>query len=780
MERLAWFWMSLVGVVAHAQTVQFTVDAQQNVKPISRFIYGVNQALDGAYANLTLTRAGGNRWTAYNWENNASNAGSDWNYQNDGYLGGGSTPGGAVMPTLTNAAAHNAGAILTIPINGYVAADKNGGGDVRASGANYLQTRFKQSLPAKGAAFTLTPSTSDAYVYQDEFVNWIKTNYAYGQTDPNRPIWFSLDNEPDLWSSTHAEVHPAAVTYAELVQKTIAYATAIKTVSPSSKIFGPVSYGWNGYTTLQNAPDAAGRDFLEFYLAQMKQAELSAGKRLLDVLDVHWYPEAQGGGVRITGTETSGTVVAARLQAPRSLWDPTYTETSWITQWSTYGPIKLLPRLQDKIDRNYAGTKLAITEYNYGGGQHISGGIAQADALGIFGREGVLAANEWQLNSDESFIAGAFRMFRNYDGANGTFGDTSILASTANIADTSLYASLDSADPHRLVLVAINKTDHAISGQIQLDHGQAFRWADVYQLTSASADPQYAGRLTLVSPTTLSYTLPAYSVSTLNVTDRRNWSGAGGNSYLATAANWSNGAPAATDPIGFAGGATLKNVVNGGATPLASVGSITFDASGYTLSSTSTLTIHGAITNNAAVTAIDAPLELAAVGGVIDGGPAASNVLTISKPISGSVGLTKTGAGKVVLTQDTSYTGDTMVAAGTLVLAGLSNSDSTTVSGMLVANYLRQDVLTINAGGKVQIDAASGGTSVVNFLRIADGSGGFSWDMGSDDMAVAHVGERNGEPAAPVPEPATWMLVVVGVGLLSVGRRMCHQRPEDR
>ena len=36
--------------------------------------------------NLTINRLGGNRWTAYNWENNASNAGSDYNHQSDNYL----------------------------------------------------------------------------------------------------------------------------------------------------------------------------------------------------------------------------------------------------------------------------------------------------------------------------------------------------------------------------------------------------------------------------------------------------------------------------------------------------------------------------------------------------------------------------------------------------------------------------------------------------------------------------------------------------------------------
>ena len=130
-------------------------------------------------------------------------------------------------------------------------------------------------------------------------MNWVKVNYPYGQTDPNRRIYFTLDNEPDLWAESHPEVYPKKVTYAELIERTIPYATAIKRVEPNTLVYGPANYGWNGFTTLQNAPDADGRDFQEFYLAEMARAGAAAGKRLIDVLDVHFYPEATGGGVRI-------------------------------------------------------------------------------------------------------------------------------------------------------------------------------------------------------------------------------------------------------------------------------------------------------------------------------------------------------------------------------------------------------------------------------------------------------------------------------------------------
>src|SRR3954452_10072871 len=130
-------------------TAHFTIDAGQNVHAISRFIYGTNQALSGAFSNNTFERSGGNRLTAYNWENNASNAGSDWFFENDNFMGGGNTPGGAMSPTITDAASHNAGALITVPMAGYVSADKNGDGDVRYTGNTWdaANNRWIQGSP---------------------------------------------------------------------------------------------------------------------------------------------------------------------------------------------------------------------------------------------------------------------------------------------------------------------------------------------------------------------------------------------------------------------------------------------------------------------------------------------------------------------------------------------------------------------------------------------------------------------------------------------------------
>ncbi len=452
--------------------------------------------------------------TAYNWETNASNAGSDYMFQNDDYLSSSNTPGDALQSTLMGAKALGATALLTIPIVDYVAGDEGPGGDVRNSGTDYLQTRFKQNRATKGSDssnLAATPDPTDDYVNEDEFVNWVKT--AAAASGPT--VFFALDNEPDLWSSTHAEVHPAPVTYDELCMRNATYATMVKNIWPAAKVTGFVSYGFTGYVSLQNAPDSASKgDFIEYYLDKMKAAEAAAGHRVVDYLDLHWYPEATGGGTRITASDTSAAVVAARVQAPRSLWDSTYKETSWIVNNVLGQPINLLSRIGDKIAAHYPGTGLAITEWNYGGGQDISGAVAVADVLGIFGSYSVDIGSYWALG-DETFANVAFRAYRNFDGNGAAFGDTSIHASSSDVATATVYASSDSANPNRVVAVLINKSTSAKTADITIAHPSSFASLAVYTLTAAGAKLTAGAAVPAVAQNEFLYTMPAMSVSVL-------------------------------------------------------------------------------------------------------------------------------------------------------------------------------------------------------------------------------------------------------------------------
>jgi hypothetical protein len=499
--------------------VTFSIDTSMNVHPISPLIYGWNGADAIADDGQTVVRAGGNRWTAYNWETNASNAGADYMFENDAYLTSSTVPGAAVKSTLDPVKSHGIAALITIPIVDYVSGDESPAGDVRNSGTDYLQTRFKQNKPTKGSALSTSPSTDDAFVYQDEFVNWVKS--GYGTTN----VIFSLDNEPDIWSSTHAEVHPTPVTYAELVMRNTVYGAAVKSVWPTAEVAGFVSYGWTGYETLQGASDSqANGEFLTYYLDQMKAAEATAGKRLVDYLDLHWYPETyvndgyngQSSNRIVDNTDATALAVAARVACTRSLWDPNYNEGNWIAQ-SLKGPIMLIPLLKAKIAAHYPGTKLSLSEYTFGGGHDISGGVAQADALGIFGREGVDMATAWNWADsagDNQYQIAALRAFRNYDGNGAHFGDTSVHGVTTDDAKSSVYASLDSGS-HLITIVAINKTTAALTAGIKIA-GPAVSGFSVRTLTNAGPALQPSGTTaTMAATNAFTYSMPAMSVSVL-------------------------------------------------------------------------------------------------------------------------------------------------------------------------------------------------------------------------------------------------------------------------
>ena len=504
---------------------------------ISPWIYGINfYGGNNVAPNLTLDRAGGNRWTAYNWENNASNAGSDFHYQSDNFLCNGTcnetVPAEAVRTFI--AADHTAGlaSVITVQLQGLVSADKSG----PVSIANPPDmTRFKTVVDKKSSveatSFTTHPPTTDDNVYMDEFL-WALDQKFSGQNifgaSPPHPTFVSLDNEPELWNTTHLEVQGAnPVTSDDYIAKTINLSKALKDQFPDLVIFGPVHYGFNGIYSWQGELTSATPNgnnwFPDKYLPAMKAASDTYGKPLVDVYDFHWYSEATDGTTRVvnlTNSSLTDAQVQAIVQSPRSLWDPTFTENSWITNDVLGGPIRLLPRLQSKINAEFPGMKIAITEYNNGGDNHIAGTIAQADNLGIFGSQGIFAATLWPLTSAPPYILGGFRAFRGFDGANANFGDTSLASSSSDISKVAVYASTDSTTPGRVVFVAINRTKSSLVTAIS---GMTLSGtATLYQMTATSASgqnpvhPVNAGTMT-ASGTSLKVTLPALSVTTIEV-----------------------------------------------------------------------------------------------------------------------------------------------------------------------------------------------------------------------------------------------------------------------
>jgi hypothetical protein len=515
-------------------TVTVTVNPSSQ-HPISPYIYGINFApnIDGVPADLTLDRTGGNRWTAYNWETNASNAGSDYLYQNDNYVSSSKEPGAAVSDLIAKDRKNGMASMVTVQMQGLVAGDESG----PVSVANPPDmTRFKKLFFEKKTVssepFTVKPSVSDDYVYVDEFIWALDRKFAnqniFGAKPSMQPVFVSLDNEPELWKGTHLEIQgKTGITADSYIARTISLATALKKQFPELVIFGPAHYGflglynWNGE---MSASLSGSNWFTDKYLTALKAASTAFGKPLVDVYDFHWYPEAtDGAGKRIT-TLMSPTLtddqVQAIVQSPRSLWDKTYKETSWITKDVIGQPIDILDRLQTRIDAENPGMKLAITEYDNGGGQHIAGTIAQADNLGVFGAHGLFAANMWLLAPKEPYSLAGFRAFRNFDGASHHFGDTSIQTTSSNPANVAVYVSTDSSRAGRVVMVAINRSP---LGQVTSIEGQPLSGAaHLFQMTAATAAKQttvrpVAAGVQPASGSSITLTLPALSVTTIDI-----------------------------------------------------------------------------------------------------------------------------------------------------------------------------------------------------------------------------------------------------------------------
>jgi hypothetical protein len=530
------------GVVAANVTISVNPSITQ---PISPWIYGVN-VVSGGIPNVpqvTLQRLGGNRWTAYNWTTNASNAGNDYLYESDDYMSSSTIPGYALYPTINADIAAGQATLMTVQLQGLVSADE--AGPVSTTNAPDLarfQVVVDQKSTVSSAPFTTTPpivvvngeDTGD--VYMDEFawaMNQLSTTQDIFNGATSTPVFVDLDNEPELWNSTHLEVQgPTEITPAAYIAKTLTITQALKNQFPNMIVFGPVHYGFLGIYNWQSAitdttPTGANW-FTDMYLQALSTASATYGRPLVDVYDFHWYPEDyDASGTRVTSmtaASLSDADMQLIVQAPRNLWDPTFTDpdnsNAWLNSVLGGAPINILGRLQAKIASEFPSMKLSITEYETGGYNNIAGTVAQADQLGVYASQGVFAAAFWPPSGSYDFELAGFRAFRNFDGANSNFGDTLLQSTSSNPGNVMVYVSTDSTMPGRVVLVAINRAN---TSQVAAISGLSLSGtASMYQITATTAagqspvTPVSIGTMA-VSGSSLTLTLPAYSVTTIDV-----------------------------------------------------------------------------------------------------------------------------------------------------------------------------------------------------------------------------------------------------------------------
>jgi mannan endo-1,4-beta-mannosidase len=550
------------GVAAGAD-LTFTIDAARDVHPISSLIYGYHQQAPrdtkqmdqlGGRMNIRCVRWGGNQTSAYNWEIDATHSGADHFHSNSdmnqdpAYK---DMPAGVVKVILDGAKKYNMAALVTVPYFDYLAADgeRGSGGrpsdwDVRKT-PNYLSTRFVHNVAEKGRPFLLEPDLEDGFVYQDEFVNYLKHHY------PDTKIIFTLGNEPAYWRMYPA-INPRPATYDDVIEKHIRFALAIKKVWPDREITGMGSGNGMEVMMLENGNQLENskthqeifpteelrtreseafntkrlidRDkgpWVEYFLKKMREAEQLCGHRLIDYLDFHYYPSGEG---YYSTTEKS---LQLMLQQSRIFWDTTFVDNSRESRAFKGEAPQLIPRMRAIVNRCYPGTKLAITEWSMGSqdGRSVVAGIVHAETLGVFGREGLdiatfLAGGGHPMdenNRKTKYRIPAFLVFTNYDGRKSMFGDTSVQASTSDMKESSVFASIDKENPKRMVIVAINKKKEPRAVTISITHDAKYKSAEVWHLTEGTPQDALdaAAPIKATSPNRFAYEMPALSVSVI-------------------------------------------------------------------------------------------------------------------------------------------------------------------------------------------------------------------------------------------------------------------------
>jgi hypothetical protein len=462
-----------------------SVDLSAGRHAISDNIYGMNYADEGLADDIRLPvrRFGGNSTTRYNWQNDTSNRGSDWFFENvpESNSDPGALPDGSSADLFVEQNRRTATqTLMTVPLIGWTPKRRPDGHpyDCGFKVSKYGEqqstdgwdTDCGNGISLDGSDITTNDPEDTSMAIGPSFVaSWIDHLISrYGTAANGGVAYYDLDNEPMLWNSTHRDVHPQATTYDEIRDRTYQYAAAVKAADPSAKTLGPVVWGWCAY--FYSAADGCssygadyqahgGTAFVPWYLQQMKSYEQQHGVRILDYVDLHIYPQING---VFSDSQGSADIQAARLRSTRQLWDPTYVHEGWINE-----PVYLIPRMKQWVADNYPGTKTAISEYNWGALAYLNGALAEADILGIFGREGLDLATLWSPPASDEPGAFAFRLYRNYDGTGHGFGDSSVQASSADQDVLSIYAAQRSSDQAVTVLI-INKSSESLTSTVGL------------------------------------------------------------------------------------------------------------------------------------------------------------------------------------------------------------------------------------------------------------------------------------------------------------------------
>jgi hypothetical protein len=103
--------------------------------------------------------------------------------------------------------------------------------------------------------------------------------------------------------------------------------------------------------------------------------------------------------------------------------------------------------------------------------------------------QGVYAANFWPLNGKPTYVAGAIRLYRNYDGQKGAYGSAAAQATASNRDAASVFASFNPGGDE-IHVIAINKSPtETVNGTFTVASPVPLAGIKAYGFDASSAIP---------------------------------------------------------------------------------------------------------------------------------------------------------------------------------------------------------------------------------------------------------------------------------------------------
>jgi hypothetical protein len=305
------FSIILILIASSIFAAEIIIDASSGRMSISPYIYGRNNSLSSNPGNPLSTEDwdlyrdagvrmfrenGGNNATKYNWRRKLSSH-PDW--YNNVYSHNWDYEAGSLEDNIAGARG-----MWAFQLIGFVAENTDNNFD--DWGYNYSQwwSGVCQNLAgggevnAGGGCNALVEGNPDLYLMEwpaDSTVGILDRWFGAGGLDLDETMfeYWSMDNEPEIWSGTHDDVMPVQLSADEFMRKYFDVAKKARAKFPAIKLIGPVpcnEWQWYNWDNDKISYDGGSYTWLEYFIKRIGEEQDSSGVRLLDALDIHFYP----------------------------------------------------------------------------------------------------------------------------------------------------------------------------------------------------------------------------------------------------------------------------------------------------------------------------------------------------------------------------------------------------------------------------------------------------------------------------------------------------------